>query len=446
MISIKTLMMAHVLLLFFANGVGAVPVEEWNRTFGGAYRDGFYSVVQTPDEGYIISGYTIFNESNGNLYTWLIKTDREGQLQWNRTYPAQWIGNVSTTLDGGYILRGMSNDNDFWLMKTDADGQEQWNRTLNIINITFLMDIEETSDGGSIVAGVEEILPQPEDPPWWDSRLIKVDARGNEQWNITLKKLQEFEVMSVQQTSDGGYILAGSIFSLASYILPGIPIMDYGDSYIQIIKTDANGSQQWEKTFGWWGEREGAKSAIQTRDGGYMIEGIKVGRFYDGPGYNELLIKIDANGNEKWNRDFGKSWGPFFSAIVQTSDGGYIFICSTKYETDEIQDWLIKTDANGSLQWKRVLEGTKMDKPKLRAGYSIKETSDHGYILAGSTESYGAGNNDAWLVRIRDSNSSSLETIEADIYGSGRKSTSGFEISGAIVSMVILFLLVRKRT
>ncbi len=423
--------------LLFISGAGAAPVEEWNRTFGGAYWDGFFYVAQTPDEGYIIAGSTFSN-------AWLIKTDSTGQAQWNRTYPEKIIREVSTERDGGYILRGMANDSDFWLMKIDAKGQEQWNKTLIVKNITFFIDVDETADGGSIIIAQE--APS-EKPLWRNSRLIKVDSSGNEQWNITFIRQHEFGVWSVQQTSDGGYVLAGSTILLPSYYpLPGIPLMDYGDHDAMVIKTDSNGSLQWEKTFGWWGEQEAVKSVIQTRDGGYMIKGLKVGRLSNGPDYNEWLIKIDASGNEQWNRNFGKSWGPFLPSIAQTSDGGYIFVSSTKYKTDEIHDWLIKIDANGNQQWKKVLDGTKMDKFELKTGYSIKETSDHGYILAGSTKSYGAGNTDAWLVKIRDTGASSLEIIEADIYGQDKKSASGFSILGAIVSIVISFLLVRKRT
>jgi len=268
MISRKTLaltFMITALFLLLANCAGAVPVEEWNRTFGGEYWDEAYSFAQTPDEGYIIAGLTYFNESSDYEDAWLIKADSRGQMLWNRTYAGKRIRKISTTQDGGYLLMG-SNNWDFWLMKTDANGQEQWNRTLNKKwnstpsekNNIFFNGIEETSDGGSIIAAVEYI-ELPNNPLTWNSRLIKVDASGNEQWNMTSKRMQDFLLNSVQQTSDGGYILSGTTIPTdIYYMLAGI--IDYQNCDAVIIKTDASGNQQWEKTFGWWGEREMAGS------------------------------------------------------------------------------------------------------------------------------------------------------------------------------------------
>ncbi len=422
------------LFLLFTNGAGAVPVEEWNMTFVQEKASSAFYAAQTSDEGYIVAGSTNFNESPGYADALLIKTDSKGKVQWNRTYAGTWIHKVSTIQDGGYIVKGY-NKKEFWLLKTDSSGQELWNRTLSVKNITYFIDIEDTTDGGSIIAAVEA-LPG----PWWNSRLIKVDASGNEQWNITLKRQHEFQVWSVQQNSEGGYVLAGTTFLSKSYYpLPGIPLMVYGDDDILLIKTDANGNKQWEKTFGWWGEGEGARSVVKTRDGGYIIEGVKGGsRLSPVTGdVNVWLIKTDESGNEQWNKVFEKSWEPYYSTLVRTSDGGYIFAGATKYDAGEIHDWLIKTDTNGNLQWKKVLGGEKYK------AYSVQETSEHGYIIAGSTESYGSGNSNAWLAKMKDTSTS--ETAAADLNGSDKESTSGFEISGAIVSLVIIVLLVRKR-
>src|SRR3972149_536533 len=121
MISRKTLartFMITALFLLLANCAGAVPVEEWNRTFGGAYWDEAHSIQQTPDKGYIIAGSTnIKTDLNGRSDygdAWLIKTDADGHEQWNRTYAGKRVKKVSTTSDGDYILRGLS-DWDFWL-------------------------------------------------------------------------------------------------------------------------------------------------------------------------------------------------------------------------------------------------------------------------------------------------------------------------------------------
>ncbi|HWQ95863.1 MAG TPA: hypothetical protein VN368_00680 [Candidatus Methylomirabilis sp.] len=409
MISRKTSMMMRsfmitALFLLFTNGAGAAPVEEWNRTFSETNWTSASYVAQTPDQGYIMAGSIYYNDSR-DYGTWVIKTDSQGQLQWNRTYAGKTIRKISNAQDGGYILKGISNDWDFLVMKTDATGQEQWNRTLNGKNNTFFASIEETSDGGSIISTLDmsNNMSSSGNNFSWNSHLIKVDASGNEQWKVTSKRLQNIFLTFVQQTKDGGYVLAGTSNPSRSYlVLPGI--YDYGNIDAVVIKTDSNGNQQWEKTFGWWGGVEGAFSVVGTRDGGYMIKGFKGGsrlslRWNAGTEkYYTWLIKTDASGNEQWNRIFEESVQIFDPLIQQTSDGGYIFTGFISYRPDiKHEHELIKTDANGNLIWKKILDERERENI-----LSIQETSDHGYILAGFKESDRTGNVDIWLVKIKD--------------------------------------------
>ena len=417
------LIIAHVLLLI--NGAGAAPIEEWSRTYGGEFWDEANSVVEIPGEGYIITGSRNIQTTPVNMTdsydALLIKTDLDGNEQWNRTYAGKKGMKVSIAKDGGYIIRGL-NDWDFWLMKTDLLGREQWNRTLRIDNNFMRVAIEETSDGGSILAGGDIILLS-ESTTISHLWFTKINTSGDQEWNVTSKSPQGDIATSVYQTLDGGYVLAGYSGS------------GNNDIDALIMKTDAKGNEQWNMTFGNAGKPEGAYSVAQTEDGGYILGGFKLSQGLMGNDYDAWVIKTDASGNEQWNRIFGGSDEDFVSSVQQASDGGYVFAGYTNRAGD-LDAWIIKTDPKGKEKWKKLYDGPEKDKIN-----TVKEVSKYVYLLAGDSESYGAGNIDAWLVKIRETNASEV----TDIDGFDIKSALGFEILGAMVSIVILFLLIRKR-
>ena len=198
------LIIAHVLLLI--NGAGATPVEEWRRTYGGELWDEANSVVEISGEGYIITGSRTIQTTPVNMTdsydALLIKTDLDGNEQWNRIYAGKKGMKVSISRDGGYIIRGL-NDWDFWLMKTDLLGREEWNRTLRIDNNFMRVAIEETSDGGSILAGGDIILLS-ESMTISHLWFTKINANGDQEWNVTSKSPQNDIATSMYQTLDGG--------------------------------------------------------------------------------------------------------------------------------------------------------------------------------------------------------------------------------------------------
>jgi len=409
-------------IIFLATtcSAGAVPIEEWNRTFGGAYFDEANSVQKVPDGGYIILGWTNLWGTGEYGATWLIKIDAYGHEQWNRTYGANRVDKISPTSDGGYNLKGWSDQN-LWIMEIDSKGNEKWNKTNSVDKPPFHVDkgkyqiyshsFKETTDGGFIYAGFNALSESTSD---WHMRVVRVDNSGNEQWNLTSRRSQGDIAESVQQTSDGGYIVSGAT-----------------ESGALVLKLDANGNQQWEKILGTKGQ---AWAVLQTSDSGYII--------LDNMNSDMSLIKMDATGNEQWNRTFGGPNGEFGLSLKKTSDDGYILAGYTKsFGAGDRDAWVIKTDASGNEQWNKTFGGEKRDE-----FYFVNETSRGDYILAGYTQSYGAGDRDAWVIRIKEPNASASETTVPDINKPVEKSTPGFEILGAMVSGVLLFHFMRKRT
>lgn len=354
--------------LLLAGGAGAVPVEEWNRTFKGAGNASAYSVQQTADGGYILAGATC-----SNLWQcdpWLVKTDAWGNEQWNRTFRDMHRANsVQQTADGGYILAGRS------LIKTDASGSEQWNRTFNGSGI--FKSVQQTSDGGYIGAGAINRESGDYHPDGW---LIKTDENGDEQWNRTFWGGGFGVIESVQQTGDGGYVLAGT---------RGTRGGDIGGAWL--IKVNANGDEQWNRTFGEWNRTFGGRGEMvysirQTSDGGYILAG-----------FGFLFIKTDANGNMLWgkNKKFKGKELALARSARQTSDGGYIIAGDAYSEGGSNKDsWLIKVDENGNEQWNMSLRGAQNSE-----AYSVQQTKDRSYIIAGTTFS-SAGGSYAWLRKV----------------------------------------------
>ena len=187
---------------------------------------------------------------------------------------------------------------------------------------------------------------------------------------------------SVQQVSDDGYILTGSTASFGN------------DSYdVWFIKTDAQGDEEWNQILGGSDDDYGS-SIQQTADGGYIITGW-TNSFGNG-GSDVWLIKSDSQGNEEWNQTLGGSDTDIGYSVQQTTDGGYIITGWTNsFGNGNYDVWLIKTDSQGNEEWNQTLGGSDFDK-----GSAIQQTADGGYIITGWTNSFGNGNDDAWLIKV----------------------------------------------
>ncbi|MGA9099444.1 MAG: hypothetical protein WB392_11000 [Methanotrichaceae archaeon] len=284
--------------------------EQWNRTFGGSGEDVGYSVQQTGDGGYIVTGSTK-SYGIGNERLWLLKTDSSGSKEWDRIFggfvsssgDGGW--SVDQTDDGGYIVTGYTmsygaGGKDLWLIKTNSTGYPQWDKTFGGSKDDVGMSVVQALDGGYVVAGRTASFGPGDDDIW----LLKVDPKGNEQWNRTFGGPKDDVCFQVISLNDG-YALTGRTESS-------------GGKKAFLIKTDLQGKMIWERTYG---ENSSGISLQQTDDGGFIIAGNT-----DSPvsGKCALLIKTDSSGKTEWIMPLGGQGEAIGTAVVESLDGGYV--------------------------------------------------------------------------------------------------------------------------
>ena len=344
---------------------------------------------------------------------------------WEQTFGGEGndIGtSVQQTTDGGYIITGYTysfgnGSNDVYLIKTDGYGSELWSQTFGL-EYSSGRSVQQTTDGGYIITGYSNSIGS-------NGHLIKTDENGNELWSQTFGGEEGDLGSSVQQTTDGGYIICGTGPSLSN---------GNGSSDIYLMKTDENGIEEWIKNFG--GEDDDVGYSVQqTNDGGYIITG-ETSSFGNG-GQDVYLIKTDEDGNQQWYQTFGDEDFDRGCSVQQTNDGGYIITGHiTSLENISFDVYLIKTDENGNELWSQTFGGEEGD-----FGNSVQQTTDGGYIVCGKSRCCGNGSSDVYLIKT-DENGSELwsQTFGGEGNDSGlsvqQTQDGGYIISGKIDSLL----------
>ncbi|MDC0911049.1 DUF5123 domain-containing protein, partial [Candidatus Marinimicrobia bacterium] len=280
--------------------VDSYGIEEWNKTFGGNDNDLAYEVHQTNDEGYIIVGSTK-SFGSGNYDIWLIKTDANGNEQWNQTFGDSNLGrgySVKQTDDNGYILVGSGSKT---IIKTDVSGIEIWSKSYNAAGYS----VHQTQDNGYIVAGT---LTNGGNGTW----VVKLDDQGIEQWNFNDSQGGSDNIgWAIIETFEGDYVLTG--------------IAGNNSDAVQLLKLNAQGTKIWKTSY-WnlYNEYSIGRDVVQTTDGGFIIlaEQQLLGSAGDMGGY--LVIKTDSNGDIEWHETFGGDDYESAGSIDEVSEDKYI--------------------------------------------------------------------------------------------------------------------------
>jgi hypothetical protein len=378
--------------------------QRWTKTYGGTANDAGYSVQQTSDTGYVVTGYTnSFGAGGEDVY--LVKVNASGDAAWSKAFGGlggDYGYSVQQTSDGGYIIAGITLSfgagfRDIYVIKTDASGDTLWTRTYGGANDDHGYSVQQTLDGGYIVAGGTNSFGA----AGFDVYLVKTNASGDTIWTRRYGMALDEEGYSVQQTSDTGYIIAGYTASFGA-----------GRHDVYLIKTKANGDTVWTRNYSAGFAAEG-QSVQQTSDSGYVIAGFS---YPSAPrGYDFFLVKTNALGDTLWTRSYEGNGTDYGYSGRQTADGGYIITGLTYNNPAFMYVYTIRTNAGGDTLWTKTYGGGGEQR-----GNSVQQTLDGGFVVAGYTSSFGAGNYDVYLIKTDANGSAGVEEP-----ASGKKVAAG---------------------
>lgn len=336
---------------------------EWQKAYGDARAEGFYSIDLTSDDGYVVSGYSS-SFSSGVYDIWVLKLNSSGSIEWQKSYGgAQIDGNwtsIKQTPDGGYIVASDTasygnGSNDVWVLKLDTSGNIEWQKTYGGTDSDQAYSIQTTSDGGYIVAG--------NTASFGGGWVLKLNSTGEIEWQKVFIEI----IYSIQQVSGGGYIAVG-------------------DGVI-VSKLSADGEVEWQKEYS--GSSNKAHSIKQTLDGGYIVSGnIKTD---DSSMEDVWALKLNNIGEVEWQHAYGgtKYDGMRWTSIQQTSDSGYVLVSefgSVNVSTGigDYDAWIIKMGSDGNMTF-APSSGVTISTPLLTIS-NFSEATSPSTVTAGITD------------------------------------------------------------
>jgi len=404
-----------------------IPTIQWQQSLGGNGIDFAQSIQQTTDGGYIVAGQSGSTDgdvtgNHGNNDYWIVRLDTAGGLVWQKSLGGSDndLGNsIQQTTDGGFIVAGncRSTDgdvtgnhglNDYWVVKLDASGVISWQKSLGGTGVDIAHSVEQTSDGGYIVSGISNSTDGDVsgNHGGFDYWVVKLNSDGSLDWQKTLGGSDYDEGFSAKQTSDGGYIVAGASASTNGNVTGNHGALDYW-----IVKLDADGNLVWQKALG-GNSDDGASSAEETTDGGFIVEGYtnsnngNVTGNHGGGDY--WIVKLDATGNIVWKKCLGGTLLDYASSVQQSLGDGYIVAGYSSSTNGDVtvnhgssDYWLVKLDESGALVWQKSLGGTTSE-----TSSGVQQTADGGFVVTGSSNSNNgdvSGNHgfeDYWVVKL----------------------------------------------
>ena len=362
-----------------------VPKIQWQKTIGDNNAVSINDAQQTTDGNYILAG-TKHNDLNSRDY-WIAKLNSNADIEWEKTYGGSRTDeakSIQQTTDGGYIVAGstFSHDgdvtnnnggNDAWILKLTTNGDIEWQKTYGGSADDYLNSIKQTTDGGYIAVGGSNSNNGdiPNNQGYTDAWIIKIDTNGNIEWSKTFGGNASDGLVDIQQTTNGGYLTVGVTQSTDGW----------GD-YL-VINLQTNGNLEWQKTYG--SIYTDIASCIQkTNDGHYLLVGYSNSN--DGTTINPngnsdaLLIKIDNLGNILQQTSVGTNDSEVANNILQTHDNNFLIVgYSLNYDSNTKNIFIAALNANYTLLW-------QWQKPQdIDISYAnfIFETPDCGYMLFG---------------------------------------------------------------
>jgi hypothetical protein len=453
----KTLIYSLVLIFCFVTSNAQTQFNIlWQKCYGGSEYDYVYSIQQTTDGGYLVAGNTESNDgdvtgNHGSTDYWIININQYGEMQWQKCYgggAGDFVRSFQQTTDGGCVIAGTTSSNDgnvtgnhgssdYWIVKLDQYGELQWQKCFGGSNWDEAHSIQQTTDSGYVIAGTTssndgDVTGNHGSSDYW---IVKLDQYGELQWQKCFGGSNIEGECFIQQTTDGDYLVAGNTESN-----DGDVTGNHGSTDYWIINIDQYGEMQWQKCYG-GGAGDFIRSFQQTTDSGYVIAGTTSSNDGDVTGNHGntdyWIVKLDQYGELQWQKCFGGSNWDEAHSIQQTTDSGYVIAGWTDSNDDDVtenhgwgDEWIVKLSQSGEIQFQKCFGGSDNDN-----AISIQQTTDSGYVVAGYTNSNDGdvtGNHgglaDYWVVKLCNGNPLSISISDSNYcFSTSLFATSGFE-------------------
>ncbi len=363
----------------------AGPDTLWTNTYGWQNFDGAYSICPTFDGHYIVTGFVNGSSIWVGCDLWLLKLNAQGDTLWTRTYGGAQndIGiKIIETSDHGYIILGETEsfgtgNVDIWLLKTNSLGDTTWARTYGGVGWEGASSVQQTTDGGYIIVGSTASFGAGSA----DVYIVKTDVDGVTEWTRTYGGVNWDGAFSVDVAADGGYIVAGQTASSGA-----------GSTDAWLLRTDTTGDTVWTRTYGGNDEDE-FRSIAETSSDRIVLTGQTKS---SGAGdFDVWLTEVDLGGNVLWTRTYGGPLAEIGACIIELTNGYLVVGHTQSLGNGDFDIWVLRTNSIGDTIWTQTHGGYDIE-----LGLSAVQTTDWGYLVAALTSSFGAGGSDVYLVRL----------------------------------------------
>ncbi len=399
---------------------------EWQKTYGGSYSDEANGIQQLPGERYIVTGTTMSNDgdvhgNHGNWDFWTVQLDNKGKIEWEATYGGTGYddaNHIEQVVTGGYVIAGVtfSNDgdvtgnhgkSDFWVVKLKSDINLVWENTFGGLENEQAKSVSATLDGGSITAGYTEsndgeVTGNHGKTDFW---ITKQGEEGNLEWQKALGGTQDDQANAIELVGTGSVAVGYTESN------DGDVSGNHGKADFWVVKQDAKGNLEWQKTFGGT-DVDKAYSVEHTSDGGYIVVGLTFSNDDDvtrNQGKSDCwAVKLNSKGNLVWQKTFGGTNFDYAVSVRETTEGGYVVVGYTYSDDGDVTKnrgdadvWVVMLTKAGTIAWQQTYGGSSND-----FGSAIYETGDGGFVVIGTTMSNSGdvsgnhGYSDVWMLKI----------------------------------------------
>ena len=286
------------------------------------------------------------------------------------------------TSDGGLVVAGTTSSlgvqgSDAWVYKVNPNGTVAWNETFGGVIDEYANAVQQTSDGGLVVVGTSGSFGVGIHDYW----VIRLDAAGNVLWQQTYGGMHHNHAFGLQETSDNGFILVGETTSFGA-----------GNRDAWAVRLDSAGNVLWQTVIGQTGW-DIARGVVETTSGDFVFVGYTSS--FGAGNWDLWAVKLNSSGAILWQKTYGGSGDDLGWAIKASADGGVIVAGETASFSANADFWILELAADGSVMWQKRYGGPGRDIAR-----ALARSSNGGYLVAGETNSFGAGGKDFWLLKL----------------------------------------------